>query len=139
LKVPPRIIGLILIPAGIAYYFWTHPPNPWTWIQTLGVFLTVVGFSLWFVAHIQLGPSFTVSAQASALVTGGLYAKIRNPIYVFGLAAIAGTIFLLGRPYLLLVLIAMLPLQIMRARREGRALEEKFGEEYKTYRRTTWF
>jgi protein-S-isoprenylcysteine O-methyltransferase Ste14 len=139
MKPPPRIILFAVLLGGIAYYFWSHPPNPWTWMQTLGVCLMTIGFPLWLTAHVQLGSSFAVKAQAHALVTHGLYAKIRNPIYLFGSFGIAGAFLLLGHPYLLLAFVVVIPLQIVRMRREASVLEEKFGEEYRNYRRRTWF
>jgi protein-S-isoprenylcysteine O-methyltransferase Ste14 len=36
-------------------------------------------------------------------------------------------------------LLLLIPLQVWRARNEARVLEEKFGEEYREYRRRTWF
>jgi protein-S-isoprenylcysteine O-methyltransferase Ste14 len=139
MKLPPRIIGFVVLLGAIAYYFWSYPPNPWTWMQTLGVSLMVVGFPLWLTAHVELGSSFTATAQARALVTHGLYSRVRNPIYLFGSLGIAGTFLLSGRPYLLLVFVALIPLQLVRMRNEARMLEEKFGEDYRNYRRSTWF
>jgi protein-S-isoprenylcysteine O-methyltransferase Ste14 len=139
MKPQRRIFGFALLPVAIAYYFWSYPPNPWTWMQTLGVCMMVVGFPLWLTAHVQLGASFAVGAQARELVTRGLYAKIRSPIYVFGSIGIAGTFLLLGRPHFLLIFAVLIPLQMVRARNEARVLEEKFGEEYRNYRRGTWF
>jgi protein-S-isoprenylcysteine O-methyltransferase Ste14 len=108
-------------------------------MQTIGVCMMVVGFPLWLFAHFQLGSSFAVAAQAKTLVTRGLYSRIRSPIYVFGAIGIAGTFLLLGRPYFLLIFVVLIPLQVSRARREARVLEEKFGEQYRNYRRGTWF
>ncbi len=139
MKPERRIIGSVLLLGAISYFFWTYPPNPWTWMQTVGVCMMAVGFPLWLTAHIQLGSSFAVSAQARALVTRGLYSRIRSPIYVFGSIGIAGAFLLLGRPHLLLAFVVLIPLQIARARNEARVLEEKFGEEYRNYRRGTWF
>jgi protein-S-isoprenylcysteine O-methyltransferase Ste14 len=138
MKTKLRIIGFVLLLGLIAYFFWTDPPNPWTWMQTLGACMMVAGFPLWLTAHVQLGSSFAVSAQARALVTRGLYAKFRNPIYLFGSLGIAGAFLLSGRPYLLLVFVVLIPLQVVRTRNEARALEEKFGDEYRLYRRGTW-
>jgi protein-S-isoprenylcysteine O-methyltransferase Ste14 len=58
-------------------------------MRTLGICRTVVGFPLWLTAHVQLGASFAVGAQAREPVTQGLYAKIRSPIYLFGSIALA--------------------------------------------------
>lgn len=139
MKVPPRIFGFIIMLGLIAYMLWSHPPNPWTWMQTLGVCMMVAGFPLWLLAHVQLGASFTARAEARSLVTRGLYSKIRNPIYLFGAIAIAGTLLFLGRPQLLLIFAVMIPMQFVRMRNEARVLEDKFGDEYRNYRRETWF
>jgi len=94
---------------------------------------------MWMTARIQLGRSFSIAPKATALVTRGLYSKIRNPIYVFSAAWIAGLAFALGHSIALLLVVPVIPMQIARARREARVLEESFGEEYRKYRRKTWF
>jgi protein-S-isoprenylcysteine O-methyltransferase Ste14 len=139
MKVPPRVFAFIIMFGLIAYMLWSHPPNPWTWMQTLGVCLMVAGYPLWLLAHAQLGASFTARPKARSLVTQGLYSKIRNPIYLFGAMAIAGTFLFLGRPYLLLIFVVLIPVQLVRMRKEARVLEDKFGDEYRNYRRGTWF
>jgi protein-S-isoprenylcysteine O-methyltransferase Ste14 len=108
-------------------------------MHTLGVCLMLAGFPLWLLAHVQLGSSFTARAEARTLVTHGLYSKLRNPIYVFGSIAIAGTFLFLGRPYLLLIFVVLIPLQWFRMGRETKVLEAKFGDQYRDYRRATWF
>jgi protein-S-isoprenylcysteine O-methyltransferase Ste14 len=40
--------------------------------------------------------------------------------------------------WLLLALIIVIPVQIVRARREAEVLEATFGEEYRRYRQQTW-
>jgi len=99
--------------------------GPWTRIQIVGLCLLLVSFVLWTVARFQLGNSLAVSAQAKQLVTRGLYSKIRNPIYVFASCAIAGLILALGRPVWLMVFVALIPLQIWRARKEFHVLRRK--------------
>lgn len=101
--------------------------------------LTAVSFGLWMTARIQLGRSFSIAPKATALVTRGLYSKIRNPIYVFSASWIAGLALALGHPGALLLVIPLIPMQTDRARREARVLEENFGEAYREYRRKTWF
>jgi protein-S-isoprenylcysteine O-methyltransferase Ste14 len=133
-----RITFLTLLLCLFACLFWAHTPHPWTWTQTLGLCMMLAGFPLFLVAHIQLGASFGVTAQARALVTRGLYAKIRNPIYVFGALGIAGAILFEGRPLLLLIFVVLIPVQVVRTRSEARVLEAKFGAEYRNYVRRTW-
>lgn len=125
--------------AVLGWNMWLHAPHPWTWQQSAGLGMAVVGFSFFLMAHIQLGASFSLKPQARALVTRGLYSKIRNPIYVFGSILIAGLALYWNRPYFLLVFFFLIPLQIWRARKEAKVLEEKFGKEYRAYREQTWF
>jgi protein-S-isoprenylcysteine O-methyltransferase Ste14 len=134
-----RIALFVVLYGGLGYFLWQNPPAPWTWMQTTGLCLMVPGFLLWLTAHMQLGRSFTLRAEARALVTRGLYSRIRNPIYVFGAIFLAGLVIFIGRPYLLLLFAILIPMQVARARKESRVLEEKFGEEYRRYRAKTWF
>lgn len=131
---------LLTLAAGAAagYVAWTQAPPAWTALRVCGLCLAVAGFALWTAARFTLGSSFAVSAQAKQLVTRGLYARLRNPIYIFGSMFIAAYILLLGRPIYLLIFVAIIPLQIWRARKEGRVLEAKFGEQYRAYRERTW-
>jgi protein-S-isoprenylcysteine O-methyltransferase Ste14 len=115
---------------------WSGPWNPTRYIGTV---LVLVGLSFIGVARYQLGRSFSVKAEAHKLVTTGLYSKIRNPIYVFGMVMITGLILILGRPEGWLVVAAAMVGQTIRARREARVLEAAFGDAYREYRRKTWF
>src|ERR1700694_1995199 len=89
------------------------------------------------ISRIQLGNSFSLAPQASQLVTRGIYSRIRNPIYVFGTIVLSGLFLFLERPYLLLLLVPILILQIGRA--EARVLEQHFGDQYLHYKAKTWF
>ena len=113
--------------------------EPWTLWHTIGLSLAAPSLVLLALARIQLGRAFSVQARATTLVTTGLYSRIRNPIYVFGALTVAGGVIWTGRLKLLLVLVVLIPLQIVRARRESQVLEEKFGTEYAEYKRRTWF
>ena len=108
-------------------------------MSTLGLALLVPAFAVWITARVQLGSSFSVAAKAKKLVTHGIYSKIRNPIYVFGTIFILGFILLVHKPIWLLLLPVIVPMQIIRARKEARVLEDKFGDEYREYRGKTWF
>jgi protein-S-isoprenylcysteine O-methyltransferase Ste14 len=113
--------------------------TPWNVERYAGTVLVVMGISLVAVARYQLGTSFSLSPEAKQLVTRGLYSKIRNPIYVFGLVTIVGMILVLQMPPLWIVVVIVVIFQTMRARGEARVLEAAFGEEYREYRRKTWF
>ena len=112
---------------------------PWTTAHIIGMSIAVPAFLLLIVARLQLGGAFSVQAKATTLVTTGLYARIRNPIYVFGALFIAGIIIWFGRPWLLLIFVILIPMQILRSRKEAKVLEEKFGLAYVAWKQKTWF
>ena len=112
---------------------------PWTPTRLAGAVFAVFGFALLTVARVQLGDAFSIRPQASFLVTHGLYSRSRHPVYGFGAIGIAGFFLYLDMPRLLVLLGLVIPLQVVRARREERVLEERFGEEYRAYKRNTWF
>jgi protein-S-isoprenylcysteine O-methyltransferase Ste14 len=111
----------------------------WTPWQIVGLAIFVPAFLLFVLARIELGRAFSVKAKASTLVTTGLYARIRNPIYVFGGLMSVGMIIFAHRPWWLLIWVPLIPLQLLRVRKEERVLEAKFGDAYRDYKRRTWF
>ena len=111
----------------------------WTPVKMVGGVMAAVGVALLMAARVQLGASFSVRAKAKKLVTTGVYSRIRNPIYVFGELFILGLSIVLGNWLLLLVGVALVPMQVARARREEQVLREAFGEEYVRYKAGTWF
>jgi protein-S-isoprenylcysteine O-methyltransferase Ste14 len=52
---------------------------------------------------------------------------------------LAGLVLILWRLDLLIILLVIVPVQIIRARREAAVLEAKFGDAYREYRQRTWF
>jgi protein-S-isoprenylcysteine O-methyltransferase Ste14 len=109
-----------------------------TRIWLAGSGLAAVSFPLWMLARIQLGSAFTVRPEARRLVTHGLYSKFRHPVYLFGSLSYFGALLALQIWPILIAWLALLPLQVLRARREDRVLRERFGERYEEYRRHTW-
>jgi protein-S-isoprenylcysteine O-methyltransferase Ste14 len=114
-------------------------PGPWNLQRIIGAAFVVTGIGGIAIARYQLGKSFAIRAEAHQLVTRGLYSKIRNPIYVFGIVLFSGLVLALQRPILWLFVVAVIIGQTIRARREARVLEASFGDAYRDYRRKTWF
>jgi protein-S-isoprenylcysteine O-methyltransferase Ste14 len=131
--------ALQIVSVGILLWLLATWQIPWNAQRYIGTVLAVVGVSFIGLARYQLGKSFSIKAEAHALVTTGLYSKIRNPIYVFGLVMLIGLILVLQKPALWIVLVVVAIGQTVRARQEARVLEAAFGEQYREYRRKTWF
>jgi protein-S-isoprenylcysteine O-methyltransferase Ste14 len=127
------------VAVGILFWFLATWTGPWNAQRFVGTALAVIGISLVALARYQLGRAFSVVAEARHLVTTGLYSKIRNPIYVFGMLMLMGLVLVLQRPEGWLVIVAGMIAQTIRARKEARVLEAAFGDEYRAYRRKTWF
>lgn len=125
--------------AGVLFWMLARFPTPWTTQRYVGTALALAGFAGIVTARFQLGRSFSVRPEAHQLVTGGIYSKIRNPIYVFGTILFSGVILVVQRPMLWLLLAALVTVQVIRARKEAQVLENAFGEAYRDYRRKTWF
>ena len=112
---------------------------PWTPTRIAGVVIGLPSVVLLVWARIELGGSFSVRPKAQTLVTHGLYSRIRNPIYFFGALAVMGAFLYINQPLYLSLFVLLIPLQIYRARQEGKVLEARFGDEYRQYKSRTWF
>jgi protein-S-isoprenylcysteine O-methyltransferase Ste14 len=124
---------------GVMFWVLATWRAPWNAERYAGTALAIVGVAGVAIARYQLGKSFSIKPEAHTLVTTGIYARIRNPIYVFGAIMIAGLILVFQRPLWLIALFVLVIGQTLRARREARVLEAAFGDAYRQYRRKTWF
>ncbi len=111
----------------------------WPPMQIAGMCLLLLVIAWVGTARYQLGRSFSVTPQARQLVTNGLYARFRNPIYLASPILLIGLSLVLAQWWPMLLLLVVVPLQIVRARREASVLRAAFGAEYDRYRARTWF
>jgi protein-S-isoprenylcysteine O-methyltransferase Ste14 len=130
----PLAVGLLVL--GRLFYF---VPGPRGLERSIGLLLGLIGLAGVILSRYTLGRSFSISPKATALVTRGIYSRIRNPIYASGAIFVVGVVLIVERPVLLVVLLVLIPMQIVRARREAAVLEAKFGDAYREYRKRTWF
>ena len=134
-----KILRWIDIDVYLAWFGWlaAHPQDSVRYWVTLAI--AAAGFSFWIAARVQLGNAFSVTAKARYLVTTGLYSKIRNPVYFFGHIAILATAVASGRWIWVALVVMGIPFQMARAYREQQVLDAAFGDEYRSYKKQTWF
>jgi protein-S-isoprenylcysteine O-methyltransferase Ste14 len=114
-----------------------HLPAPLRWV---GIALALAGTTLLVWTLRSLGKNLTdtvVTRREHTLVTRGAYRWVRHPFYVsvalfvVGVSLAAASWFFLGAGAVVLALIGI------RTRTEEAKLEERFGEDYRAYKRQT--
>ena len=102
-------------------------PTPWSVVIGLVPMAAGAALRTWASGHIR---------KLKRLATAGPYAYTRNPLYLGSFLIAVGAL-LMARSLSLTVLFALLvvPLYMTVMSREETALAEKFGDEYRRYRR----
>ncbi len=132
-------LAIVYIAAGILVIQVFATSSELTLYHVTGLLIILPSLLFFTIARVQLGRSFQVSATAIKLVTGGIYKKIRHPVYFFGTLLLLGFIIFIQKYLLLILWIGIIVMQIIRIKKEERVLQEKFGERYKEYKKSTWF
>lgn len=113
--------------------------------HTLSVFCTGImsygcGILLTFISQLQMGSAWQVGInrkKATTLVTNGIYAVSRNPIYLALILILMGYLILtptLTATFMVAASIYLIRRQVLK---EEKFLEETFGAEYRYYKRQT--
>jgi protein-S-isoprenylcysteine O-methyltransferase Ste14 len=135
LNIITSLLAIVAVIA-LALHFRTMPATP---LHIAGALFIVLALLMVGTARYQLGGAFSIQAEAHHLVTTGIYARIRNPIYVGSPLMIVGLAMVAHNWWLLALLLILVPMQVRRARREASVLHAAFGDEYDRYRAHTWF
>jgi protein-S-isoprenylcysteine O-methyltransferase Ste14 len=107
----------------------------------LGIVCAAMGLWLFYRSHADLGTNWSISLdirQEHQLVTGGVYERIRHPMYLSMFLLALAQVFLLSNwiagPLYLLAFLLMFPLRLGP---EERMMLETFGDEYDAYVKRT--
>lgn len=139
----PPLIPLTMLVAGavlqqVASLGWLARLAPAPWRIGIGVAVAIAGLAVALCGVRALrrhGTNVRPSLPSLAIVTDGIFARTRNPIYVGGMALSAGVALALGLEWALL----LHPFGIILLHRgvvlpEERYLEGKFGELFRAYK-----
>src|SRR5438309_10003307 len=96
-----------VLPLAILFVAFRH--LPWTPLRTFGGVLAVSALLMLTISRVQLGNSFSIAPLAQELVTRGIYAKVRHPVYVFGILLLTGLALYMNLPQLLWFHLALVP------------------------------
>jgi protein-S-isoprenylcysteine O-methyltransferase Ste14 len=148
-------IGMVLLGLALCavmfYYLWI--PLPVSWSESIAQILAVLGLCVYMVgcafvlwARRTLGKMWGLSTSQQVkllndhqLIQSGPYAYIRHPMYFGWWVAMFGLTLLYPVWMIFLLFIFSVISFIGRARREEKALAERFGEQWTTYKKHTKF
>jgi protein-S-isoprenylcysteine O-methyltransferase Ste14 len=148
----PRIEKLLFVPIffGMQILPFVYLLTGWldfadyrfsAWIGVVGAIVFVIALWLLWRSHIDLGGNFSVKLrirEEHSLVTGGVYSRIRHPMYAAHLLwAIAQVLLLHNWIAGPAFLVTSLPLYLLRIPREEKMMLENFGEDYRLYTKRT--
>ena len=140
---PPPLIALAAVLLGVAAD-WLLPLNAlasvlnWPARIGIGAVLLLAGGALVVVgeqAFKQVGTNVKPWRPSLALATTGIYAHLRNPMYVGAILILTGLAAALASDWMAIMLLpTALLLHFGVVRREERYLDAKFGEDYRRYK-----
>jgi protein-S-isoprenylcysteine O-methyltransferase Ste14 len=123
-----------------AFPFANYPFQPL--IAWLGILVFLGSLALFYLTHRELGANWSISLEVRerhALVTHGVYARVRHPMYfAFWLWAVAQALLLPNWIAGPAGLVGFAILFAGRVAREERLMLEAFGDEYRAYMARSW-
>ncbi len=148
------LLGWAYAVVGYAWPLATPPGPAWfgvvlletIWAKAAGALLLLGGLAIYALALRAFGDSWRLGIdrqRPGALVTSGVFAWIRNPIYLALDLFFAGAFLVEGRVALLLLALANAALFHQLIRREETFLADRYGDAYREYgkrvgRYVTW-
>ena len=140
---PPPLIALAVVVIGVALD-WLLPAYVLSALlsfpqrMTIGAILIAAGGALGFSAILAFRTARTHVEPwkpSTALVTGGIFRWLRNPMYVGLALLVAGIGVALASDWTLVMLLpGAVVLHVGVVKREERYLEAKFGDAYRAYK-----
>jgi protein-S-isoprenylcysteine O-methyltransferase Ste14 len=134
---PHYFLGSVLLMVALAQVAWgSHLlPPPWQWLGCVPIVVGVLIAVLASRQFAQVGTNIIPLTKSTALVTNGMFARTRNPMYLGMVLTLAGLAWLLNSalPWLVLVVfIAILKLRFIR--HEEALMAQTFGDQYLQYK-----
>ena len=109
-------------------------------ITILGLIISFFGLIHWILGFINLGTgAFAVLPKAKKLITTGIYKHHRHPIYLGIILTFLGLSLSMGSwTGIFYVLLILIPLSVIRIKKEEKILLKKFSKTYSEYQAKTF-
>ncbi|GAB5537974.1 MAG: hypothetical protein Salg2KO_00770 [Salibacteraceae bacterium] len=129
----------------LLFVLFTFQNNPWIIsfpraVRHAGIVASLIGVVMVFWAIIQLRPSlsiFPTPIPGGKLITSGIYARFRHPIYSGLIIAMLGYAITSQSGFRLGIVVALFLLFWLKARYEESRLSQTF-DGYEQYKKTSW-
>lgn len=138
-----RLTALVMFAGGIAWMIdprwmaWSSLPIP-AWLRWLGFAVAVCAGGIWVWTVHTLGKNLTdtvVTRKEHALVTTGPYRWVRHPFYAACFTGLVGGSLAMASWFFLVLGGIAIGFLIARTKIEEDRLVERFGDEYREYRK----
>ncbi len=106
--------------------------NLTSWLRYLGLAVFIIGILLFIIAHLK-----SSGVPSKGLVTGGIYSKLRHPMYYGFILLILGLPIFMNSLFSLASSLIWIPQLLYWGRSEEKELEEIYPE-YGEYKKRTW-
>ncbi len=147
LKIPPVILALLALIGQLLtvdFHFVSFSPNVWQWLCALILLIAAIVLSSWSImlmktARNSLNPH--CPENTGRLITAGIFAYTRNPMYLSLVLGLLATTILLGSLWGLVWVVVFIGLITeLQIKPEEQILQKHFSE-YAAYRRRVrrWF
>jgi protein-S-isoprenylcysteine O-methyltransferase Ste14 len=142
-EVRDRLLGIVATAAVwgtmVLIVVFNHQCDPGAVVRGAGLALVAGGAALLVLAGLGLGGAISGSFSPNALVTTGVYGRIRHPMYLGGALSLAGlSLYLESAIGICATVVLAWPSYWLSAAEEDRRLREKYGASYEAYRKRTW-
>ena len=123
---------------GVGLLFPSPRISSW-WIKIIGIILTSTGIWLHKLSHSIHKQAHLPKEEIKALVTNGIYSKIRHPCYLEIILYYFGLFLLIGSLGMLILISVFMYILYDSIIKEEKYLKKRFGKEYEGYvKRVPW-
>ena len=127
----------------VMFFLWTswvgmaigdlYEMNLADWVRYTGLAVFIVGVLFFIIAHVKI-----MGVESQGLATGGIYSRLRHPMYYGFILWIIGLPIFMNALFTLASAAIWIPQLLYWGRSEEKELEEKY-EGYEAYKKKTWF